>query len=1235
MKLKQEELIKACTELLLMLCDLVEARNSLNFYDINISSEYFFIPLLNMVFDCDLKNLNTEEKNAAAIDLYDTNGKIAVQVTSNSSADKIRTTLKKYRKNKLYEKYQRLVVVVIVRSHTYRADFTDDIDGKFAFSKSNDIFTINSLIKAISALSIEKIASIKEYLEYQLDTMLDETQVSTIEQSFNYISKNTDNKLNESFFEIDDERFVDDFKKRLDDSSIIHLTSLSKEEGRYCILNLLHKLKPAIPIYVIKSKETWSKAEKHLSGCILIPDFQAEEIPIVDNNTIIFIHNEDNSPNTLRIPQRTISFLSNKLRENGYDDSYKLLQKTHGLYYYIKIELFTGIMEHPGWEKDNDKAVIVAALLGTWTESDGDKSVIENLYGNSYEQFLSYLNQYIGVEDAYVVRKHDMSYKVIYELADPFLAVYSHKSVVNSPFITQFLDATKEVISERDPIFDEPFDRHFYLSAFKKSKYSHSIKSGMARTLILLALYADYQSTISIFVRDLLKMIQSIMDWAYISQYIESLCEAAPDSVIDFIENSIDNHTELRDLFTAEESDILMGRHYYTNILWCLERLLPCKDYAVRVVRILFQLGNNIDKCSTGNNPRDDISKVFCTWYNVSALEIEEKIELAKIGVENYPFFWDILYNEIGKNTTILGNSSFTYRKTDKIIPYTNRDLFHFYVSYTEILLANVNDNLDRLIKLLDLLPNCTDELFISIQEEMKTTVKKLDDPEKEQIKTKLRKTIYHHRHFAKSHGAAPAERISKIEKICLDITFDDQAYDFLYLTESGDIPIFNPIVYDAEGEYDQKNNDIIKEFVVSEIARFKEANIDLGHFLGLRMIKAYYYVGATIAKYYCDSKYDQSILETIIRSTNNPQIAVDYVFNCSTPSLSEVYQAIDYLRKDHFADDFYIAFISTLPFDEKTKGLITELPDEATKNYWSRFTCFKIENKDLLIEAVENLLKYSNWNALRLIMHSQIEMFNTEEILTIISESTQQMITEKPSISNNDCYFIKQLLSVVHQRIGNDFESYPVLFELEMRLYGIIGWENMKCCHYMFKRNAHLFAEIISLIYKKDDGSYDESIDSEKKRALFSLERDIKFCPGEENGSINKGILDKWLCDFKSCLEYQQQNSLLYEMLGKLFAASPTGDDGIFPHEAIRDKIEEIGNEKLINSFAFAIIYGRGVHNVTGGKDEYKLGEKYAEISRKLSVHYPKTAKIFSIISRSFFNESEHERKIAETEIY
>ncbi len=1108
---------------------------------------------------------------------------------------------------------------MIVRSHTYKADFSNDIGGKFTFSKSDDIFTIKSLIKAISALSIEKIATIQEYLEYQLETLFDKTQVMSISQSFEYISQNTNNILNESFFEIDSETFIADFQKKMNTSDVIHISSLSVEEGKYCILNQLHKICPDKQVYIIRSKDNWDKAGKYLSGCILIPDFQADEIPASKNNITLFIENANKNRNALRIPKRTTSFLLNKLKDSGYDDPYKLLQKTHGLYYYIKIELFTGKIRHPGWEKDNDKAVIVAALLEKWSECDGDKSVIENLYGDSYDQFISYLDQYMGIEEAFIVRKNYISYDVIYELADPFLAVYSHRSVVNLPIIKAFLNLTKSV-----------------LSAFKNPNCSNSLKSGITRTLILLALYADFQGKISYFVKDLLTMIHSIKDWVYISQFIESLCEASPDAVVDCLENSIDNHTGLLDLFTAEKTDILMGQHYYTHILWCLERLLPCKDYAVRVVIILFELGDKIDKCSIGKSPRYEIFKVFCTWYNVSALEIEEKIELARMGVEKYPYFWDILYNEIGKNTTISGNSSFIYRDTDKIVQYTRGDIFNFHVLYTQILLSNIEDNLERLVKLLDFLPQCTDELFTAIQNELLSIITDLCDFDKEQIKTTLRKTIYHHRCFANSKWAASSERISKIEELCLSITFDDQAYDFLYLTESGDIPIFHPIAYDSEGDYYQKNKNAIEEVIESEMIRLKELGVDLGHYLELSNMKSTYKISRALAKYYCNSKYDEKVLDIIINSTDNPQIAVDYVCNCSDSDLTEVYKAMEYLQNAHYADKFYVAFLLALPFNEKSRSFVFNLPDKAAQKYWTQFMEYRFNSKDLLNKAITNLLKYNNWDNLYCIMHEQAEMLSVGEILTIISDSTKKMIAENHQIDHNKSYFIVQILSVVYQRIGNDFESYPILFELEMRLYSVIGWENMKCCQYLFKRNANLYADILlSLVYKKDDDNSDDRLDSDTFMHFYTLERDIKFCPGEENDSINKDVLNEWIVLFNNRLENQGQASLFYRKLGKLFASSPTGSDGLFPHESVREKIEEIGNDDLINAFADSIICGRGVYNITGGKDEYKLGQKYGELSRRFSIRYPKTSKIFNIISRSFFNESEHERKSAENDIY
>ena len=160
--MRSEQQINRCSELLYKLCDDVQRLNSLNYYDINISSEGFFIDLLNIIFDWKLKNVNLTEKNAAAIDLADKENRIAIQVTSNDSAAKIRKTLNDYREKKLYEQYDRLIIIVIKKRTQYRAEFDSEIQNLFDFDKKRDIFTIDELIQKIRDLGYQKIAKICE-----------------------------------------------------------------------------------------------------------------------------------------------------------------------------------------------------------------------------------------------------------------------------------------------------------------------------------------------------------------------------------------------------------------------------------------------------------------------------------------------------------------------------------------------------------------------------------------------------------------------------------------------------------------------------------------------------------------------------------------------------------------------------------------------------------------------------------------------------------------------------------------------------------------------------------------------------------------------------------------------------------------------------------------------------------------------------------------------------------------
>lgn len=70
--------------------------NAVDFYDINRVAENVAVRLLNLVFKLELKNLNEEKKNFPGVDLGDDSRKIAFQVTSENTPQKIKECLDKF-----------------------------------------------------------------------------------------------------------------------------------------------------------------------------------------------------------------------------------------------------------------------------------------------------------------------------------------------------------------------------------------------------------------------------------------------------------------------------------------------------------------------------------------------------------------------------------------------------------------------------------------------------------------------------------------------------------------------------------------------------------------------------------------------------------------------------------------------------------------------------------------------------------------------------------------------------------------------------------------------------------------------------------------------------------------------------------------------------------------------------------------------------------------------------------
>ncbi|MGO5064807.1 MULTISPECIES: SMEK domain-containing protein [unclassified Clostridium] len=196
--MKKEIYLKNVAENLALLSKQVELLNAVNLYDINIIAEDFLTGLLNLIFGYKLKNVNIVEKNAAAIDLIDVENKISIQVTSDNSSTKIKHTIHEYIDNKSYEKYDRLIVLILTRKKKYSKPF--DTNNIFIFNKESDILDVKDLIKVIRGLELEKIREINDFLGRELCDKVysvKETQaneIDTIIDLIEYISKHKEVK---------------------------------------------------------------------------------------------------------------------------------------------------------------------------------------------------------------------------------------------------------------------------------------------------------------------------------------------------------------------------------------------------------------------------------------------------------------------------------------------------------------------------------------------------------------------------------------------------------------------------------------------------------------------------------------------------------------------------------------------------------------------------------------------------------------------------------------------------------------------------------------------------------------------------------------------------------------------------------------------------------------------------------------------------------------------------------
>ena len=97
---------------------------------------------------------------------------------------------------------------------------------------------------------------------------------------------------------------------------------------------------------------------------------------------------------------------------------------------------------------------------------------------------------------------------------------------------------------------------------------------------------------------------------------------------------------------------------------------------------------------------------------------------------------------------------------------------------------------------------------------------------------------------------------------------------------------------------------------------------------------------------------------------------------------------------------------------------------------------------------------------------------------------------------------------------------------------------------------------------------------------------------------------------------------------IGKLLSHAPVGKDGVWPCEPVRDVMEDIQSEPLMNGAHTGVYNSRGVHmRGEGGSQERELAEKYRKWGQALQVSHPFVAsRLLLDLAKTYDHEASRE---------
>jgi hypothetical protein len=225
-----------------------------------------------------------------------------------------------------------------------------------------------------------------------------------------------------------------------------------------------------------------------------------------------------------------------------------------------------------------------------------------------------------------------------------------------------------------------------------------------------------------------------------------------------------------------------------------------------------------------------------------------------------------------------------------------------------------------------------------------------------------------------------------------------------------------------------------------------------------------------------------------------------------------------------------------------------------------------------------------------------------------------------------------KSAALTLDQMAGLEFAYLEVLAQPWSKRphYGIPNLERYVEVH------PELFVQAIVWTYKRKDREVDpaefyvppERVQTMADRGHKLLDA-IERIPGHNHlGELEAKLLATWIATVRQSCAELSRTEIADNCIGKILSRARIGEDGIWPCKPVRDVMEEIQSETLMQGAQTSMYNSRGAHwRGEGGDQERELAEKYRGWSKALQASHPFVAsKLLLALANTYDREASRE---------